>query len=97
MGKQQQDRTPRNGIRGWIRRGSRRRRHPRRRNGLGLGLAVLLTSGGDPTGGMLPMFFLPTRDVLLGLTLSIALGLLTGIFPARTAIKLRVADALRRM
>ncbi|MEN9401676.1 MAG: transporter permease YtrF precursor [Verrucomicrobiota bacterium] len=65
--------------------------------GLGLGLAVLLTSGGDPTGGMLPMFFLPTRDVLLGLTLSIALGLLTGIFPARTAIKLRVADALRRM
>lgn len=65
--------------------------------GLGLGLAVLLTAGGDPTKGMLPMFFLPIHDVLLGLGISIILGLITGIFPARTATSLRVADALRRM
>jgi len=64
---------------------------------LGLGLAVLLTAGGDPTGGMLPLFFLPTKDVILGLGISIVLGLVTGIFPARQATGLRVADALRRM
>ena len=67
--------------------------------GLPVDLEVLPPRGtlGALLGHRLPMFFLPTRDVLLGLTLSIALGLLTGIFPARTAIKLRVADALRRM
>jgi len=64
---------------------------------LGLGLAMLLTAGGDPTGGMLPLFFLPTRDVILGLGISLVLGLVTGIFPARQATGLRVADALRRM
>ena len=65
--------------------------------GFGLGLAWLIISGGDPTGGMLPLFYLPTRDVLLGFGLSIALGVLTGIFPAQQAMRLRVADALRRM
>jgi putative ABC transport system permease protein len=65
--------------------------------GLGLGLALLITSRGDPTGGMLPMFFLPARDVILGFGISLALGFLTGIFPAQQAMRLRVADALRRM
>jgi putative ABC transport system permease protein len=64
---------------------------------LGLGLAWLLTSRGDPTGGMLPLFFLPARDVFIGLGISLALGLLTGIFPAQQAMRLRVAEALRRM
>jgi len=64
---------------------------------LGLGLAVLFTSGGDPTGGMLPNFYFPTRDLLIGLAISIALGLATGIFPAIRAMRFRVADALRRM
>ena len=65
--------------------------------GLGLGLALLLTSAGDPTGGMLPKFYLPRADLLLGATMSLALGLATGIFPALQATRLRVADALRRM
>ena len=65
--------------------------------GLGLGLAWLLTSRGDPTGGMLPMFFFPVRDLLLGLGISVGLGLITGILPAQQAMRLRVADALRRM
>lgn len=47
--------------------------------------------------GLLPMFFLPTRDLFIGLGLSIVLGLVTGIFPALMAMRLRVADALRRM
>jgi len=65
--------------------------------GLGLLIARGLTSGGDPTGGMLPMFFLPTRDLLFGACLSVALGLVSGIFPALQAMRLRVADAVRRM
>ena len=64
---------------------------------LGLGLAWLVISRGDPTNGLLPMFFFPTRDLLIGLGLSVALGLVTGIFPAVQAMRLRVADALRRM
>lgn len=64
---------------------------------LGLALAWLITSGGDPTGGMLPQFFLPHRDLWVGLGLSLLLGLATGIFPAVSAMRLRVADALRRM
>ncbi len=65
--------------------------------GIGLGLALLVASHGDPTGGMLPLFSLPMPDVILGICLSVALGVLTGIFPALQATRLRVADALRRM
>jgi putative ABC transport system permease protein len=65
--------------------------------GLGLGLAVLMISRGDPTGGLLPLFHLPTPDLLLGVGLCVGLGVLTGIFPALQATRLRVADALRRM
>ena len=64
---------------------------------LGLGLAWLMTSRGDPTGGLLPMFFFPRRDLLIGLGLSLALGLVSGFFPALQAMRLRVADALRRI
>lgn len=65
--------------------------------GLGLGLAWLAASRGDPTGGLLPLFHLPTSDLLVGSGIAVALGLLTGIFPALQATRLRVADALRRM
>ena len=64
---------------------------------LGLGLAWTVISRGDPTGGLLPLFFFPTRDLLIGFGISIALGFVTGIFPALQAMRLRVADALRRM
>jgi putative ABC transport system permease protein len=64
---------------------------------LGLGLAWALISHGDPTGGLLPLFFFPGRDLVLGLGLSVVLGLVTGIFPALQAMHLRVTDALRRM
>jgi putative ABC transport system permease protein len=64
---------------------------------VGLAIAWLITSGGDPTGGMLPQFFLPHRALYVGLGFSIALGLVAGIFPAVSAMRLRVGDALRRM
>jgi putative ABC transport system permease protein len=64
---------------------------------LGLALAWLLVAGGDPTKGLLPMFFLPPRDVAIGFGISLALGLASGLLPAMQAMRLRVADALRRM
>jgi putative ABC transport system permease protein len=64
---------------------------------IGLGLAWLMISRGDPTSGLLPMFYLPMRALLVGFGISLALGFVTGIFPALQAMRLRVADALRRM
>ncbi|HTL16433.1 MAG TPA: FtsX-like permease family protein [Patescibacteria group bacterium] len=64
---------------------------------LGLALAWLITSGGDPTGGMLPQFFFPHSAFFIGLAFSLALGFFAGIFPALAAMRLRVGDALRRM
>ncbi len=63
----------------------------------GLGISWLVSLQGDPTGGQLPTFFLPARDLLFGVGLCIALGLVTGIFPALQAMNLKVANALRRM
>ena len=64
--------------------------------GLGLALVTLLTSGSDPTGGLIPGFILRTRDVLTGIGFALALGLIAGVFPALRAMRLRIADALRR-
>jgi putative ABC transport system permease protein len=52
---------------------------------------------GKALANMLPLFFFPVRDLLLGLCLCLVLGMVTGIFPALAAMRLRVADALRRM
>jgi putative ABC transport system permease protein len=65
--------------------------------GLGLGIGWLMVARGDPTGGLLALFFFPTRDLLIGVGFACALGLLAGIFPALGAMRLRVAEALRRM
>ena len=62
----------------------------------GLALAWVLIAAGDPTGGALPIFYFPIRDVLLGVLLALGLGLLTGLFPAIQAMRLGIADALRR-
>ncbi len=43
-----------------------------------------------------PLFLLPTRDVLIGLALTVILGFIAGILPALQAMRLRLADALRR-
>lgn len=62
----------------------------------GLGLAKLLTSAGDPTGGALPIFFLPDGDLVLGAVFVVLLGLVAGALPALQAMRLRTVDALRR-
>lgn len=43
-----------------------------------------------------PIFFIPTRDLMVGAGLALALGFVAGILPAIQAMRLRLADALRR-
>jgi putative ABC transport system permease protein len=62
----------------------------------GLVLAYLLIAQGDPTGGLLPPFYLPASSLALGLAIIITMGLLTGVFPALQASRLKIVDALRR-
>jgi putative ABC transport system permease protein len=64
---------------------------------LGVGLAKLFTMGGDPTGGLLPVFYLSTGEMLLGLGIALFVGLAAGSIPALTAMNLRIVDALRRV
>ena len=65
--------------------------------GLGLGLTKLLTLRGDPTGGLLPFFYLSPESVALGLALALSVGLVAGALPAISAARLGVVDALRRV
>ena len=63
---------------------------------IGLGLAWLLVSTGDPTGGSFPVFYLPTRDLFFGFLLIAVMAVVAGLIPALQAQKLQIADALRR-
>jgi len=63
---------------------------------MGIGLAYLLSLGGDPTGGLLPIFLLRRTDIAIGLGLAAGLGLIAGAMPAAAAMRLRIAEALRR-
>ncbi len=62
----------------------------------GLATAWFIVQQGDPTGGMLPIFVLPGRDVAIGAGLIVLLGLVAGAVPAATAMNLKITDALRR-
>ena len=64
--------------------------------GIGLGLAWLIIAQGDPTGGMLPIFHFPPRDLIFGIVLVVLLGIGTGLIPALQASRLKIVDALRR-
>jgi len=64
---------------------------------IGLGLAKLLTLGGDPTGGFLPIFHLPARVLPWGLGAALAVGITSALIPAIGAMRLRVVNALRRV
>jgi putative ABC transport system permease protein len=67
--------------------------------GGGLGLLISWTFirvVGDPTGGLLPIFHFPPRDLILGVVLVLALGFGTGLIPALQARRLKIVDALRR-
>ena len=64
--------------------------------GIGLAIGWLIVAQGDPTGGFLPTFYFPVRDLILGIALVLALGLATGLLPALQASRLKIVDALRR-
>jgi putative ABC transport system permease protein len=67
--------------------------------GGGLGLLIswtFITVMGDPTGGMLPIFHFPPRDLVMGALLVVALGIGTGLIPAVQASRMKIVDALRR-
>jgi len=64
---------------------------------LGLALACgIVPLVGKALATMLPMFFFPVRDLAIGIAICLALGITTGILPALAAMRLKVADALRR-
>ena len=64
--------------------------------GLGLGLAWLIVQRGDPTNGMLAVFILAPRDLMIGIGLMLTMGVLAGATPAVGAMRLKITDALRR-
>jgi len=67
--------------------------------GGGLGLALsyaFITLGGDPTHGLLPAFYFPTPQIIVGAFLVVGLGIAAGFLPAWQASRLRIVDALRR-
>lgn len=66
--------------------------------GLGLLVAQLLVeSGGDPTNGFLPAFFIPGEALWAGVFLVLGVGLISGAFPASRALRMQHVDALRRV
>ena len=64
---------------------------------LGLGACKLFTLRGDPTHGMMPFFYLPPSAMAVGFGAALAVGAAAGLLPAVSAMRLRVADALRRV
>lgn len=64
--------------------------------GLGLLIAWVLIAQGDPTGGLLPIFYFPPKDLIFGCVLVLLLGIGSGFLPAWQAGRLKIVDALRR-
>jgi len=66
---------------------------------LGLALGGLLVDALGSSGqiaNLLSVFYFPPSDVLIGIALAVALGLVCGAIPAFRAMRLRIADGLRR-
>lgn len=64
---------------------------------LGLGIAKLMTMGGNPLAGVLAVFILPNYALVLGFLLAILVGICASIIPALNTMRLRVVVALRRV
>ena len=63
---------------------------------LGLGVTYFVVERGSFNNALLPVFIMRNRDVVIGLLLCCALGIVAGSLPALTAMRLRITDALRR-
>ena len=64
--------------------------------GLGLLAAKLFTLSGTRIHGLFPRFYLSPGAMLSGLAISLGVGVVAGILPALSAMRLGVVDALRR-
>jgi putative ABC transport system permease protein len=64
---------------------------------LGLAAAKGFSMLGDPTGGLLPIFYLPPIWMLYGFAGALLIGSFAGVIPAFSAMRLRVVEALRRV
>ena len=64
---------------------------------LGIGLAKLSTAWGSPAPSVLPLFYLPADQMLVGVGVALAVGVVAGLLPALSASRLKVVDALRRV
>ena len=64
--------------------------------GLGLAITYFAVEGGSFNNALLPVFIMRSRDIAIGVALCCALGVVAGAFPAITAMRLRITDALRR-
>ena len=70
---------------------------------LGLGLAYPFVEQGmgrwieENLGQFFPYFRIPSRDAIVVLVLTVALGAIAGVWPALSAARLKVTDALRRV
>jgi len=61
----------------------------------GLVLAKLITLGGDPTRGLLPIFYLAPGEMALGLGLALGLGAIAALLPGLAALHGRIVNQLR--
>jgi len=62
----------------------------------GILLGWLAVSGGDPTGGALPVFRFGPEARVTAVIIAVVLGLITGAWPAMQAMRLNAVEALRR-
>ncbi|MFL6236121.1 MAG: ABC transporter permease [Thermoanaerobaculia bacterium] len=65
---------------------------------LGLGAALVIVPGiGKKLQQFIPVFYVPPRDLVLGLAIALLLGIAAGLPPAWQAMRLRIVEALRRV
>jgi len=65
---------------------------------VGLALAWLVANGvGALIKDYFPSFHIGAATVVMGLVLMFVFGLVTGAWPALTAMRLKIVDALRRI
>ncbi len=64
---------------------------------IGLGLAYLVVGGMQPfMKKYFPIFEIDSSTIIVSLVLMVALGIVTGLWPAVSAMRLKITDALRR-